>query len=119
MKIPRKRMMSARSEFQLVRTKGQSKVGKYMVLSTLPCETLSESKFAFVTSKKVGKAHERNFVRRRFRDLIARHGDLIPDNRYVVMIGRYSAPGIDFDILEAEFLKISRKLNIIPSEPNL
>jgi len=113
MKIPRRRMMNARSEFQLVRSKGASKVGKYMVLSTLPCETLSESKFAFVTSKKVGKAHERNFVRRRFRDLISRHGDDITDTRYIVMIGRYSAPGVDFALLEAEFLKLSRKLGII------
>ncbi len=115
MKLPRRQMMNARAEFQRVKRDGQSRVGKYVIISTLPCEALKESKFAFVTSKKVGKAHERNFVRRRFRDLISRHGDNIQEHRYVVMIGRYSSPNVEFETLEAEFLKICRKLEIIES----
>jgi len=105
--------MNARAEFQRVKHEGLSRVGKYMIVSTLPCDELKESKFAFVTSKKVGKAHQRNFVRRRFRDLISRHGEQIDQTRYIVIIGRYSTPNVDFSILEAEFLKICKKLEIM------
>ena len=107
--------MNTRAEFQRVKGEGSSKVGKYFILSTLPCADLTECKFAFVTSKRVGKAHDRNLVRRRFRDLIARHGDKIHEKRYIVMIGRYSAPGIDFSTLEEEFLKLGHKLGIFSS----
>lgn len=106
-------MMNQHAEFKRVRSDGQSRVGKYLILSTLPCDQLAESKFAFVTSKKVGKAHDRNFVRRRFRDLIARHGDKFRTPHYLVMIGRYSTPGVEFATLEAEFLKNAKKLGII------
>jgi len=109
-------MMNKRAEFQCVRQQGHSRVGKYLILSTLPSEKLSCSKFAFITSKKVGKAYQRNFVRRRFRDLIARYGDQIDGNRYIVMIGRYSTPHIDFATLEEEFLKNAQKLGILHSK---
>ena len=84
-----------------------------MIVSTLEDESLKECKFAFVTSKKVGKAHERNFVRRRFRDLISRYGTEIEGQRYIVMIGRYSAPKAEFAEVEKEFLKICKKLGVI------
>ena len=104
--------MNERAEFQRVKSQGTSKVGKYMILSTLSCAELKESKYAFITSKRVGKAYQRNFVRRRYRDLISRHGDEISEKRYVVMIGRYSAPDADFPAIEAEFLKLGGKLGL-------
>ena len=113
MKVPRSQMMNARAEFQRVRNDGQYRVGRYLIVSTLADEALPDSKFAFVTSKKVGKAHQRNFVRRRFRDLISRHGAQIAENRYIVMVGRYSTPDVEFAVLEQEFLKLCRKLQIL------
>ena len=112
MKVPRRYMMNQRVEFLRTKSKGTSKVGRYMVLSTLPVEELEHSKFAFITSKRVGKAYQRNFVRRRFRDLISRHGDSIQGSRYLVMIGRYSTPNVDFAELEKEFLSLGAKLKI-------
>ena len=112
MKLPRRQMMNARAEFQRVKSKGSSKVGKYMILSSLPCSELKESKFAFITSKRVGKAHQRNLVRRRFRDLISRHGEALSETRYVVMIGRYSTPDADFPAIESEFLRLSEKIGL-------
>lgn len=104
--------MNQRAEFQRVKKEGRSKVGKFLILSTLPDPSLAECKFAFVTSKKVGKAHQRNLVRRRFRDLISRHGGRFTDSRYLVMIGRYSTPKADFSKLEEEFLKLGEKLEL-------
>lgn len=112
MRVPRRQMMNARAEFIKVRKNGQSRVGKYMILSTLEEADLTASKFAFITSKKVGKAHERNLVRRRFRDLISRHGAQMVAHRYVVMIGRYSTPAVEFSVLEKEFLKLGGKLGV-------
>ena len=109
-------MMNERAEFQRVKNTGQSRVGKYLIVSTLTSEELKASKFAFVTSKKVGKAHDRNFVRRRFRDLISRHGDEITEKRYLVMIGRYSTAKVEFSVLEEEFLKICRKLKVLEQD---
>lgn len=110
MKVPRNQMMNNHTEFKRAKLKGQSQSGRYMTISTYSCQELSVSKFAFVTSKKVGKAHERNFVRRRFRDLTARHGDQIRKTRYLVMIGKKHAVTAKFSLLEQEYLALMKGL---------
>lgn len=109
-------MMNARRDFLRVKSFGDVKVGRYLVVSTLVDTDLESNKYAFITSKKVGKAHERNFVRRRIRSLVSKHGEAFLDKRYLVHIGRYSAKDSDFAEFEKDWLKSLKKLGVLPAD---
>ena len=70
MKLTRQRRMRLWGEFQTVRNTGQSAAGRYLVIGTLEDSSSRDRNFGLITSKKVGNAVTRNFVRRRLRDII-------------------------------------------------
>jgi len=109
--------MSESSEFSNVRSHGISRAGRFVVIATLPDESLSYSKLGFITSKKVGKAVTRNLIRRRLRSIVQRNGDFFAEgNRYVVTIARWNAKNASFTELERDWVKVARKLGIFPND---
>lgn len=106
------------SEFHSVRTYGQSKAGRFLVVGACEDPHLEiDRKFGFITSKKASKkAVTRNLLRRRFREIIRKHGDSLSINHRYVIIARYSAAEATFQQLEGDFLKTTRKLNILNAE---
>lgn len=116
MRLPRKHTMKKRADFQKVRETGRSKAGRFLVLSTLEDAQLPHFMVAFITTKKTGKAHDRNLLRRRFRDIIQRHLPHIqPSMRYLVVIARYNTIQASFAELEQDWLKTARRLGILQS----
>ena len=107
--------MNQHSEFVLCREKGVSKPGKFIVLSTFLDDKLEHPKFAYITTKKSGKAYQRNAIRRKLRAITQKHGDRIGQNRYVVVIARWRAADASFEALEKEWLRLAKKLEIIES----
>jgi len=105
--------MNERKQFILCRENGVSKAGKYLVVSTFCDESLSELKVAYITTKKVGKAHQRNAIRRKLRAITQKHGDNIAGNRYLVTIARWSAASATYSELEKDWLKLAKRLNIL------
>lgn len=105
--------MNQRSEFVLCREKGKSKPGRYIVLSTLKDESLPHLKCAYITTKKVGKANQRNAIRRKLRAILQKHGDKIKDTRYLVTIARWRAAEASFDELEKDWLRLAKKLDLL------
>ena len=75
-------------EFQIVRNGGKSAAGKYLVLGKLEGEIALDRRFGLITSKKAGKAVTRNLLRRRFREIIRKHGDNLHQNVMLVAIQR-------------------------------
>jgi len=116
MRLPRKFSMTTRSEFARCRESGESQPGRYLVLSVLHCDNLEHCKTGFITTKKVGKAHQRNLLRRRFRAIVQRHGERLLPHYYIVTIARWRAIEADFKQLEKDWLKQARKLGILRSE---
>jgi len=114
MRLPRKHTMKQRADFQKVRETGRSKAGRFLVLSTLEDPTLPHLMVAFITTKKVGKAHDRNLLRRRFRAIVQKHKQRIdPAMRYLVFIARYNTITASFAELEQDWLKLAGKLGIL------
>ena len=112
MDLTRQRRMRQWSEFQVVRQKGPSPAGRYLVLGSLYDPTLSDRRFGLITSKKAGKAVTRNLLRRRFREIIRKHGDNLPEKHRVVTIARWRASQATFQELEADWIKTAKKLKI-------
>lgn len=115
MKHPRKLSMNQRSEFVLCREKGMSKPGQFIVLSTKEDDSLQHLKCAYITTKKVGKAHERNAIRRKLRVITQKHGDKLKGTRYLVVIARWKAAQASFQELEKDWLRLAKKLEILES----
>ncbi len=117
MRLSRKHSMTHRSQFHGTRTSGRSKAGRFLILSTLEDGELPHLMVGFITTRKVGKAHERNLLRRRFRAILQRHGDQLANpQRYLVTIPRRGAAEASFADLEKDWLKQARRLDLMKTE---
>ncbi len=112
--------MTTRAEFARVRTTGQAKAGRFVILSTLQDSTLDSLRTGFITTKRASKkAHDRNLLRRRFRALVQSHAPGFPEiRRFLVTIARPGAAQATFAELEADWLRQARRLGLIPRPEN-
>ena len=116
MRLPRKHSMSKRADFFRARKDGQAKAGRFVVLSTLADPALPHLKVAIITTKKVGKAHDRNLLRRRIRAILQRHGERIDDpKRLLVTIPRPGSATASFEDLETDWLRQAKRLGLLRS----
>jgi ribonuclease P protein component len=107
--------MKNRADFARVKKTGQAKAGRFVILSTLADPALAGIRTGFITTKRSGKAHDRNLLRRRFRALVQAHAPGFPDlGRYLVTIARPGAAQATFAELEADWLRQARRLGILP-----
>lgn len=112
MKLTRQRRMRQWGEFQFVRQMGSSTGGKFVVLGACEDPSIDESRFGLITSKKAGKAVTRNLLRRRFREIIRKHGDHLPAGHRFVTIARWRAAQATFQELEDDWIKTAQRLKI-------
>jgi len=61
--------------------------------------------------KVLGKAHERNRIKRRMRECLRRHAELLPPGCDLILHPRRSILTIDFKKLEAEIVRILQQAN--------
>lgn len=109
--------MSKRADFNRARKDGQAKAGRFVVLSTLADPALPHLKVAVITTRKIGKAHDRNLLRRRIRSILQRHGDRIADpRRLLVTIPRPGSAAASFEDLEIDWLKQAKRLGLLSSK---
>lgn len=116
MRLPRKFSMSQRAEFARSREHGKSRPGRYLVLSVLHEADLEHFRTGYITTKKVGRAHQRNLLRRRFRAIVQSHGEKIDPHYYIVTIARWRATEASYQELEKDWLKQANKLGILKPE---
>mgnify|MGYP002737639781 FL=1 len=108
--------MTNHADYARVKTTGQAKAGRFVILSTL--EDLSQGgiRTGFITSKRAAKrAHDRNLLRRRFRALVQAHAPGFTEiRRFLVTIARSGAAEASFAELEADWLRQARRLKLFP-----
>ena len=110
--------MHHRAEFARARETGQAKAGRYLLVSTLADPALDGLRVGIITTRRVGKAHQRNLLRRRIRAIIQRHGEKISDpRRYLVTVLRSGAAAAGFAALERDWLKQATRLGLIVPDP--
>jgi len=115
MRLPRKYSMTSRAEFARVKNSGQAKAGRWVILSTLADPSIDALHTGFITTKRCGKAHARNLLRRRFRALVQSHAPHFSEiRRFLVTIARPAAAQATFSELETDWLKQARRLGLFP-----
>ena len=63
-------------------------------------------RIGLTTGKVLGKAHERNRIKRRMREALRRHTDLFPPGCDLILHPRRTVLTMDFGRLEAEIVRI-------------
>ena len=102
-------------EFRRLYNKGKSAVSPYFAVY---CRQTRRpySRLGITTGVKLGKAVKRNFVRRRIRELYRTNEDkLLPGFDIVVVARTRAIQGRSAD-LERSFLKLMKKLGILPTK---
>jgi ribonuclease P protein component len=108
--------MTRPADFARVKTTGQAKAGRFVILSTLADPALDALKTGFITSRRAArKAHDRVLIRRRLRALVQAHAEDFSDmRRYLVIIARPGAATATFAEIEADWLRQARRLGLFP-----
>ncbi|MGN0875163.1 MAG: ribonuclease P protein component [Akkermansia sp.] len=119
MQLTRRQTMKRASEFALVRARGCSQAGRFLVLNVLPMPegAEEESRFGIITTKRCGCAVVRNRLRRRVRELLRAHGAPLQRGYFVVVVLRRRAADVDYAALERDLLRLlqRRTPNISPA----
>lgn len=98
--VQRKYRLRASADFEHVRRHGQAYRNRWVVLLVAP-NSLPHSRFGFVVSKRMGKAVQRNRLKRRLREIV-RHlwqTGHVRNGFDVVLIPRTAATTADFETL--------------------
>jgi ribonuclease P protein component len=66
-------------------------------------------RIGLTVGKVIGKAHERNRIKRRMRELVRRHAAVLPNRVDLILHPRRQVMNMDFVKLDAEILRIFRQ----------
>ncbi len=99
-------------QYKRIFSGGKKQVGRYMVLIFMP-NGLDYSRAGIITSKKVGKAHERNFARRRMRAFIREYFSSIKEGYDMVFIARAGIKAADFAAVVKDFTILLKKGRLV------
>ena len=112
MKLPRSFTLTDRADFQAVREQGKSASSKHLVLATLKKPEIDHFRFALITSKKAGKAHERTHIRRLIRSSLVEIGNEIKPGHHLVFIARWRAKEASYAEIKKDIRYLIKKLGL-------
>lgn len=105
--------LKKRKDFLRVAKQGLKMVTSTVILQAAQSLSVSETapKIGFTTTKKLGKAHVRNRVRRRMRAALRETYNRLKPGYEYVLIGRYNTAECDFTKLREDLNWGLKKLN--------
>lgn len=104
--------LKKRKEFAYLYTSGKPVHLDHVTLVYLPTKK-RKLKVGFSVSKKVGKAHTRNAVKRRLRVIVRDLISSLPDNFNMVIIAKAGIDKLSFSELKSEVLKVFNKSGLL------
>lgn len=96
-------------EFQNIYTSGKKCFGYYSLIF-FNKNNLNENRFGFVASKKIGKAHCRNRIKRLFKEYTRKNLEKINKNYDIIIIGKKN---LGDNIKKIKYFNIEKDLNKI------
>ena len=104
--------LKTNNDFRRVYRKGRSAVRPCLVLY-IQRNRLKENRLGFTVTAKVGKAHTRNLVRRRLKEIYRLHEAGLRSGCDVVVVARTRAATVSYRRLESEFLAACQELGAV------
>ena len=101
--FPKDLRLRASVEFKKVYQKGAKRTSRSFVLFALE-NALGYSRFGVTTPRRLGKAHARNRVKRRVREILRTSNKLVPKGFDFVLNPRQSVAARDFEELRMELI---------------
>lgn len=99
-----------REDFSHIYRFKHSKANSYMVIY-MKKNDCGHARFGFSLSKKIGKAHVRNFYKRRLSEIVRLHWEGF--RAYdVVVVARWDITTLDYHALEEAFLQLAERSGI-------
>lgn len=104
--------LKKRKEFAYLYNNGQAKHTTHLTLVYLPTKN-RKLKIGFSISKKIGKAHLRNLIKRRLRVVVGEIVHKLPDNYNMVFIAKGGVQELTFSQLKLEVASIVDKTKLV------
>lgn len=101
-----------RKEFAYLYGNGTAKHTEHLTVVYLPTKHRA-LKIGFSVAKKIGKAHTRNFVKRRLRSIVRGFVPKLPDNYNMVIIAKNGVELISFNQLQQEVSLLLAKTGLV------
>lgn len=111
LKLPRKRMLKRRSDFQRVYHTGRSWANRYFVLYVFESDRLA-GKIGFAAGKKLGCAVKRNRVKRLMRECYRKNQLQVKTGLAMLFVARHPLTEVKYDVAERAFLQLGSKAAI-------
>ena len=102
-------------EFRRLYSKGKSCANAYLVVYCRKNHS-GRSRIGYTVSNKVGHAVVRNRIRRRLREIYRLHEDRFAPGYDIVVVARVRAVHSSYAVLERDFLRLAKKLQLLPSQ---
>ena len=93
--------LKKRKEFAYLYNHGKALHTAHLTLVYLPTKS-RKLKIGFSVAKKIGKAHTRNFVKRRLRAILREFVSNLPDNFNMVFIAKSGIESIGYEEIRKE-----------------
>jgi len=92
--------------YAAARKRQSASMSWFLAPQNLHASAPSPARVGLTVSKVLGKAHERNRIRRRMREALRRHVDLLPAGFDLILHPRRSVLALEFSQLDAEIVRI-------------
>lgn len=109
--------LKKRYQFNYVYKNGSHFSSSALVLYVSTSKTRS-IKVGFAVTKKIGKAVQRNAVRRRLREIVQKQLPNLKQNYNIILVARDNVSEFSFESLSKQFLDLVKKADILRDEKN-
>jgi|SRR5690554_228044 len=107
--------LKGKQEFDLVFKQGKSYVNRHFVLYVLPSKK-DEKRIAFCAGKKLGKAVQRNRMRRRAKSAFQQLADRVKNGYSLVIIARFPVYNDGFDFLINSLFILLKRAGVLKED---
>lgn len=108
----RERILRGSPRFLQVRRQGRTERSFLLSLGILKVSEGQGLRVGFITPKHLGKAHDRNRLRRQLREIIATSAIPANANYWLVLVARHPAREADFNSLTRHWHKLARRAEL-------
>ncbi len=113
---PRQSLVGARlrkhADYQHAYEAGHKRQSASMSWFLAPQTIAAGPRVGLTAGKVLGKAHERNRIKRRMKEALRRHLDLLPTGCDLILHPRRTVLAMEFEKLEAEIVRILQQAKI-------